>query len=174
MKTPCSRHPAPANFHQQLDNFRDVWELQSDSDFASEFYRKSASPPPTPQGSILCSNCKGYDVWTPMFFICERLVDIKTRSQTCELCALLVQSAELLGMEDGHELKCRREGSSLKIDPDGPTILSLYVNPGKYRKEIIRIVDRRYLLTRINNSDRRLYTSACTDRLSYPTGNRLP
>ncbi|KAK7454787.1 serine/threonine protein kinase [Colletotrichum acutatum] len=39
------------------------------------------------------------------------------------------ESAGLLGMEDGHELKCRREGSSLKIDPDGPTILSLYVNP---------------------------------------------
>ncbi|KAK1518548.1 serine/threonine protein kinase [Colletotrichum abscissum] len=129
IRNSCSSHFAPANSHQQLDNFRDVWELQSDSHFASEFYHKSASPLPTPQGSTLCSNCKGYNIWTPMFLICERLRDLKSRSQACELCAILVRSAEMLGIEDGGELKCRREGSSLKIDPDGPTILSLYVSP---------------------------------------------
>ncbi|KXH67560.1 serine/threonine protein kinase [Colletotrichum salicis] len=100
--------PIP-NAQEQLDNFRDVWELESDSNFASEFYRKSASPLPTLQVSTLCRTCMGYDIWTPMF--------------------LVFQSAESLGMKDGDELKFRREGSSLKIDPDGPTILSLYVNP---------------------------------------------
>ncbi|KAK0370837.1 serine/threonine protein kinase [Colletotrichum limetticola] len=71
-----------------------------------------------------------------MFLICERLRDLKSRSQACELCAILVRSAEMLGIEDGGELKCRREGSSLKIDPDGPTILSLYVSPGKHRVQL--------------------------------------
>ncbi|KAJ0295977.1 hypothetical protein COL516b_012033 [Colletotrichum fioriniae] len=59
------------------------------------------------------------------------------------------ESAELLGMEDGHELKCRREGSSLKIDPDGPTILSLYVNPGSPEQfvllnEWLRVCDEQH------------------------------
>ncbi|KAK1700649.1 hypothetical protein BDP55DRAFT_626207 [Colletotrichum godetiae] len=114
----------------QLAKLRDVWELKSDSNFANEFYRKSSSPPIALQRSILCRTCTSYDIWTPMFLISERLGDLRSRSQTCELCALLVQSVESHEMNDDDQFKCRRKGSSLKMEPDGPVVLTLYVAPG--------------------------------------------
>ncbi|KAK1480001.1 serine/threonine protein kinase [Colletotrichum cuscutae] len=125
-----SLHPVPANRCQQLAKLQDIWELESDSNFAEEFYRKSSFSPPTLQESDLCRTCMGYDIWSPMFSVSARLGDLKSRSQSCMLCAVLAQSVETRGMSDDDQFKCRRNGSSLKMEPDGSTIVALYVAPG--------------------------------------------
>lgn len=61
----------------------------------------------------------------------RRVGDLASRSDTCSLCGLLYNAAKGAGFKDIDDFRCRRVGSAFKIDPDGPTILTIYVDPGK-------------------------------------------
>lgn len=57
--------------------------------------------------------------------------DILRRSQDCPVCGLLYRFGKETGLCDSDYLRCRRSGSTVRVDPDGPTILSLFADPGK-------------------------------------------
>ncbi|KAF6839177.1 serine/threonine protein kinase [Colletotrichum plurivorum] len=55
--------------------------------------------------------------------------DLMAGSGGCSFCQLMCDAANAAGLERDEEFKIRRVDSTFRIEPDGPTVLSIYVDP---------------------------------------------
>lgn len=60
------------------------------------------------------------------------MAQLRKRSEDCALCSLLYQAAKDVGLSDSDNLRCHRVESTIRVEPDGPTILSIYADPGRF------------------------------------------
>ncbi|KAI8677917.1 Protein kinase domain-containing protein [Fusarium keratoplasticum] len=89
-------------------------------------------PYPAQSPSKFCEKCSSLDIWQPGFEFGGLVGDIRARSKGCDLCLLFTQAVSKLKWEDSMRLLSRRIDSVIRIMPDGPTILSLYSDPGTW------------------------------------------
>lgn len=116
-------------------NLDDVWETEPDNEFAREFFNendRAILPPVSPQ-PVLCTLCRQYamNVWVPQFDINYEMTTMEERGRNCALCKLLHQSLLDSGIHTHCSGKLFRVGSAFKLDPKGPPIISIYVDPGE-------------------------------------------
>lgn len=106
----------------------DIWELLEDNSFALDLFNRqgidssSVLPQQTPG---LCERCRQLDFWTVDFVIKDTLPDLKTRSQICEFCSLLLNTSERLSISDPSNVEFHRVGSGLTINGTGRPVLSI-------------------------------------------------
>ncbi|KAJ3468292.1 hypothetical protein MRS44_002357 [Fusarium solani] len=110
---------------------KDTWRSKADNEFAHSLFSRPdwSHPHPAQAASKLCEKCSNLDIWQPGFEYGSLVGDVKARSKRCNLCLLFSQVAEELGLEDSVWLMSRRINSTLRIMPNGPTVLSLYSDP---------------------------------------------
>ncbi|KAM0427798.1 hypothetical protein ACHAPT_007255 [Fusarium lateritium] len=110
---------------------KDTWRSKADNAFAQIlFSRPDWSHQHLAQATPkLCEKCVSLDIWQPGFEFGGLVGDIKARSKRCDLCLLFYQVVAELGWEDSEWLLSRRIDSTMRIMPDGPTILSIYLDP---------------------------------------------
>ncbi|CAM1509806.1 Fc.00g001410.m01.CDS01 [Cosmosporella sp. VM-42] len=115
----------------QLRRLNGVWHSQIDNDFARGlFARKDWSSNFSPEDSSTpCHVCSSFDISLPGFQISDLLDDINARSKECKLCTMFSEAAADYGLSGGDKFVCQRIESTLRLQPGGQTILSIYSDP---------------------------------------------
>jgi serine/threonine protein kinase len=106
--------------------FRDVWEYARDDSYAGRILEEeeAALHDLVPKvGSRLCKFCQTLDFYS--FKIKAKLSVLRARSQECDLCNLLVQSADRRGFSEAATLQFDRANSGLRLDGTGSPVLSI-------------------------------------------------
>ncbi|KAI8720224.1 Protein kinase domain-containing protein [Fusarium sp. LHS14.1] len=110
---------------------RDTWQSKADNEFAQSLFSNSnwSHRYPAQAPSKLCHKCTSLDIWQPGFEFGDLVGEVRARSNGCDLCLLFTQAASKLKWGDSVRFLSRRVDSTIRIMPDGPTILSLYSDP---------------------------------------------
>ncbi|KAM5355082.1 hypothetical protein ACJ41O_001728 [Fusarium nematophilum] len=115
----------------QIMRLNDVWNSQPDNEFARALFARDdwspSYPPHVP--SKLCQTCAGLDIAQGGFEMGDLLKNINARSKECKLCTLFSEAAAELGMAEDDMFVCQRVESTLRVQPSGRTILSIYSDP---------------------------------------------
>jgi hypothetical protein len=124
----------------------DDWVYTFDNNFAEKLY--GASPLrvlPEHSGTVRCCACcsalvdtsakvakYGASVYLPRVANhTARLSDIRTASESCPLCEILLRAAQRYRDDIGPDAELVREGAAIRIGQKGPRILRLCVDPGQ-------------------------------------------
>ncbi|KAF4825353.1 Serine/threonine-protein kinase Nek7 [Colletotrichum tropicale] len=130
----------------EIRQLHEDWQLLIDNEFARRLFDGVHMQTTSAEGvhDELCSKCT--DIWNVNFVIFEQMMEIQKRSQHCSVCGLIYSAGKEKGLGDTDNLSCRRVGSAVRVDPDGPTILSLFADPSSdfqiaLLKQWIRVCD---------------------------------
>ncbi|KAI0095668.1 hypothetical protein GGR51DRAFT_553874 [Nemania sp. FL0031] len=124
---------------KKLDN---IWELIVDNDFATRILDtlgddESFQLPATPRPGSLCPDCEATrdGLWSSNFSVTYKTTQLeaRARSDKCNLCRLLWKMCQKRGAATFPTVKFDRSESSLKINSDGPAVLSIVRSIGGCR-----------------------------------------
>ncbi|KAF5636459.1 serine threonine kinase [Fusarium tjaetaba] len=112
------------------------WKVSPDNEFALKFFSETTRPSPAERGQ-LCDSCSRLQIWEPNATISGTVRDFGTRTSACNLCNLLYAVSQKIGLQEGQELQCVRNGPTLNLNGrDGLPILSLFSDPAFHAHDL--------------------------------------
>ncbi|CAH0044312.1 unnamed protein product [Clonostachys solani] len=120
--------------NKHTTKLKDEWQNTTDRTLANRIIAElgwpSVRPPLEP--SVLCELCNNWNPETPIWELGRDIDELKHGSQACSLCQLLLQCLSSANLKSGELITLFREEQSytLRLVPGGPSLISLYSDPG--------------------------------------------
>ncbi|CAG9993935.1 unnamed protein product [Clonostachys byssicola] len=120
--------------NKHTTKLKDEWQNTTDRNLADRIIKKlgwpSVKPPPEP--SVFCESCKNLNPETPIWELSRDIDELTRGSHTCSLCRLLLQCLSSADLKSGELITLFRDEQSygFRLLPQGPSLISLYSDPG--------------------------------------------